>query len=110
MNRWAEADQNAPTLIAPKIHLPLVADPPEPETSWLAPRSRQGNAHVGQPITVHVNSDATDELHVHSTPDKEFAISPTANQTFNFTIDSPGKIEVELHHLDQTVVTIDVTP
>jgi len=67
-------------------------------------------AHVGQTITVHVTSDAADELHVHSTPDKEFAISPKANQTFTFTINAPGKVEVELHHLDQTVATIDVTP
>ena len=68
------------------------------------------HAHVGQPITVHVTSDAADELHVHSTPDHEFAISATPNQAFNFTIDSPGKVEVELHHLDQTVATIDVAP
>jgi hypothetical protein len=67
-------------------------------------------AHVGQPITVHVTSDAADELHVHSTPDHEFAIAAAPNQTFTFTVNEPGKVEVELHHLDQTVATIDVTP
>ena len=68
------------------------------------------SARVGQPITVHVTSDADDELHVHSTPDHEFAIAAAPNQTFTFTINDPGKVEVELHHLDQTVATIDVTP
>ncbi len=67
-------------------------------------------AKVGQPITVHVTSDAADELHVHSTPDHEFAIAAAPNQTFTFTVNEPGKVGVELHHLDQTVATIDVTP
>jgi hypothetical protein len=47
---------------------------------------------------------------VHSTPDHEFAIAAAPNQTFTFTVNEPGKVEVELHHLDQTVATIDVTP
>lgn len=66
-------------------------------------------ARVGQPITVHVTSDVPDELHVHSTPDREFIISAAPGQTFTFTIDKPGKVSVELHHLDQTVATIDVS-
>lgn len=75
-----------------------------------SPTNAALSAHVGQPIAVHVTSDAADELHVHSTPDHEFAIAPAPNQTFTFTINEPGKVEVELHHLDQTVATIDVTP
>ncbi len=76
----------------------------------VTPANAALQAHVGQPITVHVTSDAADELHVHSTPDREFVVSATPNQTFTFTIDNPGKIEVELHHLDKTVATVDVTP
>lgn len=67
-------------------------------------------AKVGQPITVHVTSDATDELHVHSVPDKEFAAAAAANQTFQFTVNVPGDVEVELHHLDRTLATIQVRP
>lgn len=74
------------------------------------PANAAVSAKVGQPITVHVTSDATDELHVHSTPDHEFAIAAAPNQTFTFTVNEPGKVEVELHHLDETVATIDVTP
>jgi hypothetical protein len=67
-------------------------------------------AKVGQPIIVHVTSDAEDELHVHSTPDKEFAVAAAPNQRFQFTIDMPGNVDVELHHLDKTVATLQVQP
>jgi hypothetical protein len=67
-------------------------------------------AKVGQPIAVHITSDATDELHVHSVPDKEFAVAAAPNQTFQFTVNVPGDVEVELHHLDRTVATIQVRP
>ena len=76
----------------------------------VTPADAQVQARVGQPITVHVTSDVADELHVHSTPDHEFAIGAAPNQTFTFTINNPGKVEVELHHLDKTVATVDVTP
>lgn len=76
----------------------------------VTPANAALQAHVGQTITVHVTSDTADELHVHSTPDREFVVSATPNQTFTFTIDNPGKIDIELHHLDKTVATVDVTP
>ena len=68
----------------------------------------QATAH--QPITLHVTSDAADELHVHSVPDHKFQVAVAANQTFQFTIDVPGNVDVELHHLDRTVATIQVRP
>jgi hypothetical protein len=67
-------------------------------------------AKVRQPITVHVTSDAADELHVHSVPDHKFEIAAAPNQTFRFTVDVPGSVEVELHHLDRTIATIQVRP
>jgi hypothetical protein len=65
-------------------------------------------ATVRQPITLHVTSDAVDELHVHSVPDHKFEVAAAANQTFQFTVDVPGNVDVELHHLDRTVATIQV--
>lgn len=76
----------------------------------VTPTNATLQAKVGQPITVHVTSDATDELHVHSSPDKEFEIAAAPNQTFTFTVNVPGSVDVELHHLDKTVVTIQVQP
>jgi hypothetical protein len=67
-------------------------------------------ATVRQPITLHVTSDAADELHVHSVPDHKFEVAAAANQTFEFTVDVPGNVDVELHHLDRTVATIQVRP
>jgi hypothetical protein len=67
-------------------------------------------ATVSQPITLHVTSDAADELHVHSVPDHKFEVAAAANQTFEFTVDVPGNVDVELHHLDRTVATIQVRP
>ncbi len=67
-------------------------------------------ARVNQPITFRITSDAADELHVHSVPDHEFKIAAAPNQTFQFSVDVPGNVEVELHHLDRTVATIQVRP
>lgn len=97
----AGTTSSAPT--GPMLMVTIAAGKATPTNAALS-------AHVGQPITVHVTSDAADELHVHSTPDHEFAIAAAPNQTFTFTINEPGKVAVELHHLDQTVATVDVTP
>lgn len=76
----------------------------------VTPSNATLQATVGKPITLHVDSDADDELHVHSVPDHKFRVAPAANQTFEFTVDVPGNVDVELHHLDRTVATIQVRP
>ena len=76
----------------------------------VTPANATLQATVHQPITLHVTSDATDELHVHSVPDHKFEVAATANQTFEFSVDVPGSVDVELHHLDRTVATIHVHP
>jgi hypothetical protein len=76
----------------------------------VTPSNATLQAKVSQPITLHVNSDAVDELHVHSVPDHKFPVAVAANQTFQFTVDVPGNVDVELHHLDRTIATIQVRP
>jgi hypothetical protein len=76
----------------------------------VTPVNAQINATVGMPIIMHVSSDSADELHVHSVPDHEFEVAAQPNQTFQFTVDVPGQVEVELHHLDRTVAIIQVRP
>jgi hypothetical protein len=76
----------------------------------VTPANATLQATVHQPITLHVTSDTTDELHVHSVPDHKFEVAATANQTFEFSVDVPGSVDVELHHLDRTVATIHVHP
>ena len=67
-------------------------------------------AKVGQQITFRVTSDAADELHVHSVPDHKFEVAAAPNQTFQFRVNVPGNVDVELHHLDRTVATLQVRP
>ena len=76
----------------------------------VTPTNATLQARVHQPITLKVTSDATDELHVHSVPDHKFEVAPAPNQTFQFSVDVPGNVEVELHHLDRTIATIQVQP
>ena len=76
----------------------------------VTPTNATLQAKVGQPITLRVTSDAADELHVHSTPDHKFQVAAAPNQTFQFSADVPGNVEVELHHLDRTIATIHVQP
>lgn len=76
----------------------------------VTPANATLQAKVHQPITFRVSSDAADELHVHSVPDHKFEIAAAPNQTFQFSVDVPGNVDVELHHLDRTIATIQVRP
>jgi hypothetical protein len=76
----------------------------------VTPANATLQASAREPITLHVTSDAADELHVHSVPDHKFEVAAAANQTFQFSVDVPGNVDVELHHLDRTVATIQVRP
>jgi heme/copper-type cytochrome/quinol oxidase subunit 2 len=76
----------------------------------VTPSNATLQAKVSEPITLRVTSDAADELHVHSVPDHKFQVAAVADQTFQFSVDVPGNVDVELHHLDRTVATIQVRP
>jgi hypothetical protein len=74
----------------------------------VTPTNEQLQAAVGQPIVFRVDSDTPDELHVHSNPEHSFKIEAKPGQMFQFTVDVPGKVDVELHQLNKTVATITV--
>jgi sporulation-control protein spo0M len=74
------------------------------------PTNAQLQAKVKEPIVVKVNSDADDELHVHSTPDHTFKIEPGKAMQFQFSVDVPGSVDIELHHLNKTIATVQVQP
>jgi hypothetical protein len=67
-------------------------------------------AKTNEPIVVKVDSDVADELHVHSTPDHEFKVEAKPGQQFQFSVDVPGNVDIELHHLDKTIATVQVQP
>ncbi|MEO3759577.1 hypothetical protein ABGB19_14980 [Mycobacterium sp. B14F4] len=72
------------------------------------PVNEQLQAEVDQPIILKVTSDTEDELHVHSTPEHTFGVKPGPPQFFQFTVDVPGRVDVELHDSGKTVATIAV--
>jgi hypothetical protein len=74
----------------------------------VTPTNQQLQAGIKEQILIRVNSDAADELHVHSTPEHKFNVEAKPMQTFQFTVDVPGKVDVELHHLNKTIATITV--
>jgi hypothetical protein len=73
----------------------------------VTPTNAQALAVAGRPILLAVTSDVVDELHVHSVPEHTFA---RPDQQFEFTVEVPGRVDVELHDLHRTVVTIEVLP
>lgn len=74
------------------------------------PSNAEATAVAGQPITLEVNSDTPDSIHVHSVPDYVFDVQARPGQRFEFTVDIPGRVDVELHELNRTIVTITVRP
>lgn len=74
----------------------------------VTPVNQQVQAAVKQPIVIRVTSDAEDELHVHASPEHTFAVKPESLQSFQFEVQVPGKVDVELHHLNRVVATITV--
>jgi hypothetical protein len=74
----------------------------------VTPLNQQLQAGVKEQIIIRVNSDAADELHVHSTPEHTFNVEAKPMQSFQFTADVPGKVDVELHKLSKIIATIQV--
>ena len=74
----------------------------------VTPTNEQLQAAVNEQIIVKVNSDADDELHVHSTPDHTFNVEAKPDQSFQFTASVPGNVDVELRKANKTVATIAV--
>jgi hypothetical protein len=74
----------------------------------VTPTNQQLQAGVKEQIIIRVNSDVADELHVHSTPEHTFNVEAKPMQSFQFTADVPGKVDVELHKLNKVVATIQV--
>src|SRR5690349_9297177 len=72
----------------------------------VTPRGARVDLKVGQPLTLAVHSDSADELHVHTNPEHEFAVKANSNERFTFTVDKPGKVAIEVHHLDAVIAEV----
>ena len=76
----------------------------------VTPQGDRVEVKVGQKVTLHITSDAHETIHVHSEPEQEFEIGAGDDVEKSFTIDTPGQIAVEAHHLDVTIVQLVVRP
>jgi plastocyanin len=76
----------------------------------VTPQGDRVEVKVGQKVTLHITSDAHEGIHVHSEPEHEYEVEPGDDIEKSFTIDTPGQIAVEAHHLDATIVQLVVRP
>ncbi|WP_040792541.1 hypothetical protein [Nocardia paucivorans] len=72
----------------------------------VSPADTRQEVRVGRPVELVVDSDVEDELHVHATPEHTFPVAAGAGQRFRFTVDVPGRVEIELHKVGRTVATL----
>lgn len=83
----------------------------EIEDGQVTPAGEQVEASVGDEVLLEVDSDVTDELHVHSAPEEhEFAVRASEGQRFRFTVEQPGQFDVELHDSGVLVAQLVVRP
>lgn len=76
----------------------------------ITPSGTEVAVALGEEIDLVVTADAAGEIHVHSDPEAEFAYEGTGEpETFTFSIDRPGQVEVESHTLDKLIVKLVVS-
>ena len=74
----------------------------------VTPTNARLQGKLGEPIVLRVNSDGADDLHVHSVPEHTFRVEPTPGQMFQFTVDVPGNVDIELHDLNRVIASVQV--
>jgi hypothetical protein len=74
----------------------------------VTPNGDRVKVAVGKPVVLKIDADKAGEIHVHSTPEQEIAY-PAGHSTQKLTIDKPGVVDVESHHLDKTIVQLEVS-
>jgi uncharacterized cupredoxin-like copper-binding protein len=76
----------------------------------VTPQGKRVEVKVGEPVSLSITSDADEEIHVHSDPEHEYEVGPGEAVTESLTIDTPGQVAVEAHHLDVTIAQLVVRP
>lgn len=83
----------------------------EIEGGAVSPAGEQVDASVGDAVVLQVDSDAADELHVHTAPaEHEYAVRAADDQEFRFTVEQPGQFDIELHEAGVLVAQLVVRP
>jgi endonuclease YncB( thermonuclease family) len=74
----------------------------------VTPNGERVDVAVGQPIQLDVTADAPGEIHVHSNPEQELEYDKGSTTLTLEPIDQPGVVDVESHHLEATIVQLEV--
>lgn len=111
----APTQQTQPAATASPTKTSAPADSPvqisvEIKDGTATPQGKRVDVRVGQRVSVNVSSDADDEIHVHSDPEHTIDVKAGATASKTFTIDRPGQVAVESHHLGVTLVQLVVRP
>ena len=78
------------------------------EGDTVKPNGERVDVGIGQPVEFVVTADAPGEIHVHSDPEKELEYGTGTTILKLGSFDKAGIIEVESHHLDRTIVQLEV--
>jgi hypothetical protein len=78
------------------------------EGDTVTPNGERVEIAKGQPVEFIVTADAPGEIHVHSDPEKELEYQQGTTILKLGSFDRPGIIEVESHHLEKTIVQLEV--
>lgn len=62
----------------------------------------------GQKVEFAVKADKAGEIHVHSSPSKEYEYKAGTTHITVGSFDVPGRIEVESHALEKTICILEV--
>lgn len=74
----------------------------------VTPNGERVEVAKGQQVEFVVTADAPGEIHVHSDPEKELEYQQGTTILKLGSFDKPGIIEVESHHLEKTIVQLEV--
>jgi hypothetical protein len=74
------------------------------------PQGERVQVKVGQDVTLRVTSDAAEEIHVHSDPERTYKVKPGGVLQETFSIDRPGQVAIEAHEFGVTIVQLVVRP
>ncbi len=74
------------------------------------PNGKKVDVPVGATVVLTVRSDIDDEIHAHVGDEDGYSLEVKAGQTATgrFQLSSPGSFEVESHHLEKTIVILNV--
>jgi hypothetical protein len=78
------------------------------EGDSVTPSGDRVEVAIGQQVEFVVTSDAAGEIHVHSDPEQELEYQKGTTILKLGSFDKAGIIEVESHHLEKTIVQLEV--